>query len=269
MEDEGMIEEKNRVSVADNDRMRQAAELLLAARRDVAPIADLPVGLQPKNLAEAYLLQDIVAEALGPVGGWKIGAPDPEATPLFAPMPLGSGYLENGERLGSVYSRLRGVECEIAFLLGEDLPVREQAYTREEVVAVIASAHPAIEVLESAFVDPDAAERFSMLGDLQMHGGFAYGPAVQDWQVIDIAREAVELVIDGAVRVEGGMANTAGPDLLRLVTWLASDGAYRTGGLRRGQWITTGSWTGKAYAQPGSSIVAKFSNFGTAALSFE
>jgi 2-keto-4-pentenoate hydratase len=184
-------------------------------------------------------------------------------------MPLWGGYLQTGERLEHKYSRLRGVECEIAFLLGDDLPSRDQPYTREEVVAAIASAHPAIELLESAFVDPDAADRFSMIGDVQINGGFAYGAAVSNWQSIDIANEKIRLIIDGAVRCEGGMGNTAGPDLLRLVTWLANEGRYRTGGLRRGDWVTTGSWTGKSYAHRGSSIVAEFSNFGTAAVSFE
>jgi 2-keto-4-pentenoate hydratase len=249
--------------------MHQAAERLLWARREVQPIDHLPVELRPRTLGEAYALQDIVALALAPVGGWKVGAPMPDATPLFAPMPLWGGYLHSGERLGATYSRLRGVEAEVAFQLGEDLPVRAQAYTREEVAAAIASAHPALEILESAFADPDATDRLSMVGDIQINGGFVWGAAVAGWQSIVLEDETVELVIDGAVRSEGGMANPAGPDLLRLVTWLANQGQSRTGGLRAGDWITTGSWTGKLYGGPGSTVVATFAHFGTVAMSFE
>ena len=264
-----MTVEAGRLDIAEYDRMRQAAELLLEARRNRAPIADLPIELRPHTLDQAYALQDLVAEAMAPLGGWKIGAPAPNATPLFAPMPLWGGYLPSGARLGSSFSRLRGIEAEIAFLLGEDLPIRQTPYTREEVIAAIASAHPAIEILESAILDPDAADRLSMLGDIQINGGFAHGSAVADWQSIDLAAETVEVVIDAAVRLHTGMANTNGPDLLRLVTWLANEGQYRTGGLRRGDWITTGSWTGKEYAGAGSSVLVTFTHFGSVALSFE
>src|ERR1700677_4557936 len=146
-----------RIPANDNDRMRQAAEILLEARRELTPIVELPEALKPHTLEEAYALQDIMAEAVGPIGGWKVGAPSPEATPLFSAMPFWGGYGSSGVHVTDSFRRLRGVEAEIAFLLGQDLPVREQPYSQDEVRAAIASAHPAIELLESAFVDPDKA----------------------------------------------------------------------------------------------------------------
>jgi 2-keto-4-pentenoate hydratase len=77
------------------------------------------------------------------------------------------------------------------------------------------------------------------------------------------------LVIEGVIRCEGGMANPAGPDLLRLVTWLANEGQSRTGGLKAGDWVTTGSWTGKLYAMAGDSVEVNFAHFGKVAISFE
>lgn len=254
--------EQHRLSALDNDRMRQAAELLLAARRDTEPIENLPEALRPHSLEEAYALQDIVATAFGPIGGWKIGAPSPDATPLFAPMPLLGGFASSGQTLAESYRRYRGVEAEIAFRLGKDLPSREQPYTREEVIGAIASAHPAIELLEPAFIDPDKVDRFSTIGDLQMNGGFAYGPAFPSWQSADLTKESVLVTIDGVVRFEGTASNTAGTDLLRLVVWLANEGQSRTAGLKAGDWITTGSWCGKFTANPGSEVQVRFSTFG-------
>ena len=66
----------------END-LEAAANLLLDARRTNTPIADLPEALRPTNLEEVYAIQDAIAEAYGEIGGWKIGAPTPEATPLF------------------------------------------------------------------------------------------------------------------------------------------------------------------------------------------
>ncbi len=260
---------EHKIPAIENDRMHQAAELLLQARRELTPIHDLPAELRPHTLDEAYALQDIVAVAMGPVGGWKVGAPRPDATPLFAPMPLWGGYAASGDLLRNSMRRLRGVEAEIAFLLGGDLPVRDKLYTTEEVVAAIASAHPAIELLESAFFDPDQAERLSVIGDLQMNGGFIYGPPVPEWQSIDLARESVMVSVDGGVRFEGVASNSAGTDLLRLVTWLANEGGARTAGLQAGDWITTGSWSGKTYADQGSAAEVRFSNFGVVTARFE
>jgi 2-keto-4-pentenoate hydratase len=244
--------------------LMDAADLLLDTRRSAVPIADLPPELQPASLDEAYFVQDTMAVAFGEVGGWKVGAPSLEATPIFAPMPR--AWI--GVSAASVEGiRFRGLEAEIAFLLGSDLPPRPTPYTREEIAAAIASAHPAIEILESAFIDPDKASPFAKIADLQMHGGFIYGPAFPDWQSVDFHQEQVSLAVDGIVRVERTGSNTSG-DLLRLLPWLASEAAARTGGLHAGHWITTGSWTGITLAGPASDVDVKFSTAGRVTVRF-
>jgi 2-keto-4-pentenoate hydratase len=167
---------------------------------------------------------------------------------------------------GATY-RYRVLEAEISFLLGQNLPPRATPYTRDEVIAAIASCHPAIEELESGLIDPKAANNFSALADLQMHGGFIHGPACADWKNIDFSKETVALSIEGVVQVERTGSNTSG-DLLRLLPYLANEGAARTGGLRAGQWITTGSWTGNTPAPAGSTAEAKFGHAGKVTLRF-
>jgi len=244
----------------------EAADLLLNARRTAATIDDLPAALKPATLEEAYAVQDILAGAYGPIGGWKVGAPNPDATPIFAPMPK-LWIAASGSTLSGITSRYRGLEAEIAFQLGEDLPPRATPYTMEEVIGAIASCHPAIEVLESGLTDPAAAARRSMLADLQMHGGFIYGAAVADWQSLDFAKETVSLAVDGVVRVERTGSNTSG-NLLRLLPFLANEGAARTGGLKRGDWITTGSWTGNVQATSGADVHVQFASAGAVRLRF-
>jgi 2-keto-4-pentenoate hydratase len=252
---------------ADKDRLYQAAEMLLEARRTLQPMDDLPPKLRPKTLEEAYYVQDVMLGALGAVGGWKVGAPTPEAPPLYAPMPL-DNFARSGDRIATPYRRMRGVEAEIAFLMGKDLPPRSTPYSRQEVVGAIASCHPAIELLESALLDPDAADRLSAIADLQSNGGFLYGAAVNGWQDFNFAEESAQMNVDGFVRVTNGK-NAAGGDLLRLVLWLANEAQGRTGGLLAGQWITTGSWTGKVLADSGSVATARFLNFGEVSVRFD
>jgi 2-keto-4-pentenoate hydratase len=249
--------------------LQQAANVLLDARRTGETIADLPADLQPADLAEVYFIQDAMAAAMGEIGGWKIGAPTPEATPLFAPMPK-VWMAANGSSLGGQRFRYRGLEGEVAFQVGKDLPPRAQGappYTREEVLDAMASCHPAVEVLESAFTDPSQASRLASLADLQIHGGFVFGPAYPGWRAVDFNREHVVLSVDGVIRVDRTGSNTSG-DLLKLLPWLANEGASRTGGLRAGQWITTGSWTGNTPGTTGSTVEVDFSTIGRAGLSF-
>ena len=241
--------------------------MLMDARRTLTPIVDLPVELQPVSVAEAYFVQDRLSLEYGAVGGWKVGAPTAEATPMFAPMPLG-WIAPTGSLLGAAAHRFRGLEAEIAFLMGHDLPRRATAYSRDEVVEAIASCHPAIEVMESGLLDPIQAVRMSMIGDLQMHGGFVYGPAYADWQSVDFSKEKVTLAVDGVVRVERTGSNTSG-DLMRLLPWLANEGSARTGGLKAGQWVTTGSWTGVSLATAASAVCVEFATVGRVDLRFE
>jgi len=247
-------------------QLMDAANLLLDARRTHTPIADLPPELQPTSLEEVARIHREMILAYGEIGGWKIGAGSPDATPFFAPMPR-AWMAASGAILSGPSFRYRVLEAEIAFLLGADLPLRATPYTREEVVAAIASCHPIIEELESGLTDPKTANHLSALADLQMHGGFIYGPAYADWKSVDFTKETVTLAIDGAIRVERTGSNTSG-DLMRLLPYLANEGAARTDGLKAGQWITTGSWTGNTPALPDSQVEASFSHAGRVTLRF-
>jgi len=246
--------------------MLNAADLLMDARRTNRPIVDLPKEYKPVTLEEAYVVQDRMSWAYDAIGGWKVGAPSPDATPTFAPMP--AAWIScSGCELRGVNHRYRGLEAEIAFHLGKDLPARDRPYTREEVVAAIASMHPAIEILETALADPAQASKMTATADLALHGGFVFGDSVSNWQNIDFSRESVTMTVDGTVRVERTGSNTAG-DIMRLVTWLANEGSSRTEGLKKGDWITTGSWTGVTQGASGTAAEAKFSTAGRAFLRF-
>lgn len=254
------------INGAQQRQMMNAVDLLLDARRTNKPIVELPADLRPQTLEEAYFVQDKLSWAYEAIGGWKIGAPSADATPMFAPMPVAWMSCSGCEMRGMTH-RYRGLEAEIAFLIGKDLPPRKTAYSRDEVLGAVESCHPVIEVLETAFVDPWQVDRLSMIADLQVHGGFVYGAAYPDWQNIDFTQEHVTLAIDGSVRVERTGSNTSG-DLLRLLPFLANEGAARTGGLKRGDWVTTGSWTGYTLASAGSVVDVQFSTAGKVNLRF-
>ena len=248
------------------DRHADTAALLLSAWRDPSQkIITLPTVLAPTDEASAYAVQRRVSEGLGPIGGWKVGSPNPTGACNCAPLPASGIHASPGRMPGSS-TALRGVEAEIAFRLGADLPPREQPYGRAEVIAAISYCFPAIEVLESRFTDPDAQDKFALLADASTHGAFIYGAPAADWQGIDFTHETVRLLVDGQ-EVKTATANPAG-DMIRLIQWLADTGTRWAGGLRAGQYVTCGSWTGKDFVGPSAQVQVEFAHAGSATVEF-
>lgn len=239
------------------DPTDEAAELLLRARDPAERLATLRETLRPVDAASAYAIQQAVAARLGPVGGWKVGAAGPDAPPSCAPMPAAGISRSPGSLPEDGVDN--AIEAEVAFRLGRDLPPRETPYGRDEIVAALATAHPAIEWLASRFVDPDAVDPFSNLADGLMHGGFVWGEGVADWHGILFEAETVTQQVAGVERAATG--NPAG-DMIRLVQWLADTGAVAAGGLHAGQFVTCGSWTGKTPVRPGQDVVVRFATLG-------
>jgi 2-keto-4-pentenoate hydratase len=243
-----------------SDNARAAADLLLAARHDPAKkLADLPAELQPKDRPEAYAIQHLIAAAFDGIGGWKVGAsgPDENAQMQCGALPA-SGVIASPATTSA--NTLRGIEAEVAFRIGHDLPPRETPYSRDEVIAAIAAAHPVIEVLDSRYHDPDAVAPFTNLADTQSHGGLIYGPGTADWHGIDFAAETVEQYVDGGLQ----MTHTGNPagEMIRLVVWMANEGAVWAGGLKAGQFVTCGSWTGKRIVGPTAKVRVVYPSLG-------
>ena len=241
-----------------------AAAALLRARSTGEQLAQLPPGSAPADRPAAYAIQELVARSLGPVAGWKVGAAGPSAEPFLAPLHRATVAMAGATFDASALHRI-GVEAEIVYLVGRDLPPRAQAYGRDEVLAAMAGVHPAIELVDSRFRDLAAVDRLSQLADQQNHGALLVGPPAAAWAGVDAAREPVRLTIDGELRAEAVGGNSAG-DPVRLLVWLANEGSRAWGGLRAGEAITTGSCTGTLFVRPSVRVCARFEHLGSIAV---
>ncbi len=249
------------------DDAEAAGRLLLAGFADPRHrLPGLPEALRPRTTAAAYAIQRMLAEALGEIGGWKVGAAGPEQPAACAPMPA-RHIMPSPARLPAATFTERGVESEIAFRLARDLPARAEPYDAADIMGAIAAAHPAIEILQSRFAEPDAQDPLCGLADLISHGGFVYGPPIADWRSVDFAAMTIHQTATGtADRSRTG--NPAG-DMTRLIVWLANEGAAWAGGLKAGQYVTCGSWTGKSFPPAGGRAVTRFSGCEPVIVDFE
>lgn len=236
-----------------------AAEALLQARRTRLWLDALPDGAKPQNMQDVYAIQALVAAELGPVAAFKVGAASPTAEPGGAPIHAATLRFDATPFDAAEFSVI-GIEAEIGFRMGADLPPREVPYSRQEVLEAIATMHPVIEVVNSRFkaIGPD---KLSHSADQGSHGGLVVGPALADWRHIDPPSVPVRLTFNGKIVAEHTGGNTAG-EPIRLVQWLANEGARAYGGLKAGMVITTGSCTGMLMVQPGIRAHAEFEGVG-------
>jgi 2-keto-4-pentenoate hydratase len=246
--------------------MSAAAELLLAARQNGRRLTAFPDEVRPRTVADAYAVQDAVVSKLGAIAGWKVGAKDRSAEPTCAPLPAPL-ILRSPQRFAPGRFADNGVEAELAFTLAHDLPPRPQPYRVADIAAAVATVHPAIEIVDSRFIDLRAVDALSLLADFQSNGALVIGNGVALPHAFESSAQQVTLDVDGVRVVESRGSNPAG-DVLRLLAWLADHAAVRNGGLRRDDIVTTGSWTGMRFVAPGTRIEAVFAGIGGVEVGF-
>lgn len=248
-----------------------AALAFLEARATRRPLAALPEGSEPRDAAEACLIGDETVRRLGPVVAWKVGAPSTTAVPLRAPI-NGDTVFSGIERLSLGAFRAPLIEAEIAFILGSDLPPRDEPYSRDEVAAAIASVHPLCEICDTRFTGHKTQDPMCHTADQQSHGALIVGPAVGGngtaWLAHDFANQPARLVVGGGETVERVGGNSAG-EPFRLLVWMANEGARDFGGIKAGWVITTGSHTGAVPVRVGGSARADFAGVGSITLAFD
>jgi 2-keto-4-pentenoate hydratase len=217
----------------------RAARMLVAARRERRLIERLPLDCRPADLVAGYSVQTEVAEMLGAIGGWKIGAADLGSTPLHAPI-FAQEIHQSGVTLGVQEFPGAIVEAEIAFRLLQDLPVGDAAHDAASVARAVERV-PALEIYRSRYRNPGEADEAEQLADCLANGGLIVGVggeavtaggAMPTWDI--------DLAVDGTFEQARSVRHPAG-DPLQLVVWLANH-LNRCGGLlSAGQVVTTGA----------------------------
>ena len=244
----------------------ELADELARARAEVRVLDAGPWRAKVTSVHEAYEIQSQLAARAGiTVRGWKV-------TALSAEQQL--NYLTDRPVAGALLSPFVHtapaalsaakfvvplLECEVAFVLGVDLPPRDQAYTRSEIEAAVEVVVPAMEIADSRW--PANAPGLLKLADSMGNGAFIAGSPLRDWRKLDLDNLAVTLKHDGNAIERGSSARILGNPLLSVIA-LANAQPLPFGGLQRGQFITTGSCITPIPPRPGV-YVGEFGALGT------
>ncbi len=257
-----------------DSQAQEAARLLHAAWRDQTPIPGLPDSCRPQDLDDGYQVQAAL-EALheAPLAGYKIGATNKVAQQLFdvdAPFfgrILAPSLIDSPAEIAAGAVRLHIIEAEFDFTMKADLPAREEAYSRDEVMAAIADLHPAIEVPDSRYVNWREAGMPQLVADNAIAALLVLGAPARDWRDLDLSQHAVTVRVNGEAVDVGSGANVLG-DPRNVMVWLANELSARGLGLKAGQVVTTGSAANVIQVKPGDEVIADFGDLGSAEARF-
>ena len=255
----------------------EAAMALAAARREHRRLPSLPG--RPTDVREAYRVQEeaqtLLFEANGSVlAGYKIGCTTAVMQAfLNIPSPC-SGMMASRDILAGPARLLHadflhvGVECEIAVRLGKPLRVEDAPFTRHTVAPAISACMAAIEIVDDRWEDYGNIDTPSLIADNFFHAGCVLGPAIEDWQHLDLAAVLGVTMIDG-VEVGSGL----GADVMRhpseALAWLANSLAARGTTLPAGAIVLTGSVVATRWVEPGAKVEVELSGLGRVEVTFE
>jgi 2-keto-4-pentenoate hydratase len=163
---------------------------------------------------------------------------------------------------------MKVAEAEFAFRMGTHLPKRAAAYSVSEVLAAVASLHPAIEVPDSRYHDFTRLGAAQLIADVACACWFVLGPATRaDWRVIDLARHSVAAYRNGALAGQGSGANVLG-DPRSALAWIANELSTYGDGLRAGDVVITGTCLTPVPVSAEDSVKADFGELGVLDVGF-
>lgn len=251
-----------------------AARLLWTCRQAGTVIDALPEALRPHDPRAGHAIQAKLPAVAGQgVVGWKIAATSAAGQAhIQVDGPLPGRILESfvhpmGSKLSLFGNRMRVVEPEFAFRLATSLPPRTTPYTTAEVLAAVASLHPAFEVPDSRYANFTRAGKAQLIADDACCGRFAFGPAAPAaWRTADLAGHAVHATVhgeDGRVRcTRSGEGRALLGDPVTALTWLANELSSLGVGLQAGDWASCGTCMVPLEIAPGDRVVADYGAFG-------
>ncbi len=245
-----------------------AAAFILRARASGEPYDAIPDACRPETVFDGMKISERIADQLGRrTVAWKAGFSAPKqmadlgtASPPWGRLFEGMIYDSPASLPGRAY-RQPLMEAEVAFRLGAALPSRTEGYSRDEVLAAVASAHIAIEGADVRFRDGFAAGLPSIVADSFAVQALVIGPEISDWQARDLNTLAVELEVDGDVKGKAFEGDARCRPIEVLVA-MANDLSTRGLGFAAGQYVTTGAAAAPTLATPGQSVVARFAGIG-------
>jgi 2-keto-4-pentenoate hydratase len=255
--------------------IQQAADCLLAAARSAIRLDALPEACRPRDIADGYAVQALVAEQSGrAVVGWKIAATSVAGQrhigvegPIAARL-LGEHVVGSGLGFPMESNNMKVAEAEFAFRMGSDLPERGTKYSVDEVMSAVAGLHPAVEIPDSRYHEFAKVGAAQLIADAACGRWLATGPAAPEgWRGLDLVAHEVVAWRNGQEAGRGTGKNVLGDPCVAL-TWLANELHVHGEHLRKGELVTTGACVAPMDVIAGDTMHVDFGLIGNVDVAF-
>ena len=258
------------------DRIECTAQYFHDAHHTGKRFERAPKEYRPRNLQEAYAAQNRFLELSStgspPIAGYKIAVTSQViqelvgiSHPCLGMIRSGSVQTSPANLPESAFQNV-AIECEIAFTLKSDLDVARGTQHRASVITLIESCHPAFEVLDDRHADYSKMDALSLIADNCWCAGAVLGPAITDWQSLELDQLTGTLEINGKAVGRGVTRDALGHPLEGLA-WIANTLAEQGKKLEAGMTVITGSIIATEFLSGGDTAVFEVERLGRTALS--
>ena len=249
--------------MAGQDRVQQAARFLHEAHNARAAYQPLPDAFAPRDIDEAYDIQEafhaLLTPERGAIAGYKVAL----TTPVMQKMvgfghPCSGAVFASGVHHSPITVKISdyvhlGAECEIAVLLSRDLPSSAAPFDRESVSGAVAALMPAFELVDDRGADYSDLFFLGVAADNAWNAGVVLGGPVTNWQGIDLVAASGTMTINGQAVGEGKGSDVLGHPLEALA-WLANTLAQRGKSLQKDMIVMTGSIVATKFLNQGDEV---------------
>ncbi len=233
-------------------------DALLHARRSRTQLQVTDIDAEASTLEDAYAVHTAVMAELGPVGAFKTSK-TPEGRQIMAPIPA-ADVRDDGATFASDELVLAGIELEIAFRLESDPPPASAPDFEDRLRAAVVAV-PAIEVVDTRLAFHKTCHEMMKLADNQFNAGLVIGAPVTDWHGLDLANPDHDFSAGENTISEGRGAVPGGSAFEILAGFVRTVGDH-CGGLRAGQYVTTGALSGLHWIDKGQRVSGRVAGLG-------
>jgi 2-keto-4-pentenoate hydratase len=240
-----------------SNRVNEAANLLLDARRTGRRIAGLPDAVAPRSLMEAHEIQHAVIKGLGArIAGYKISL-FPNGTNAVAPI-LADLQVADGAMRSIAPCDKIAIELEFGFRFMSGISASASA---ADVMAAIEATVVTIELCDTRYETLDGKSPELLVADMISNRGWVAGTSQPFEGHRNFKGATCRQLFDGKVQTERTGSHPNGDPLLPLplLPKALASGGYS---LNAGQFVITGSLTGMTWVTAPLLVEGEIDGFG-------
>lgn len=230
------------------NRIEQCANTFADDWKNRTPYRTLPGDLAPRDVAQAYSVQELVQKNLAPMRGCLAGRKIALSAKTMQQMcsidhPISGGIYNNdvhqsGVKIRSEDFQHLGIEFELAIKLNKDIPPQSALHTPACVAELIDAVHPAFELIEDRNADYSDLDVLTIISDNAWCGGVVLGGEIKNWQALNLADIPTCVIQQG---VEPEATNTGAAEPIKSLAWVLNHFSQRGITVHAGEVIITGS----------------------------